>query len=419
MLTTTTLDLLPCIYLHIKYTPTTNTYTYLSVNTYYADLFNLDPSIFNDKDVGYLDSLALSSYSDLSVLIYLTNLSNKLNYQYTINLEVKQNNITKTVSDTVTLILFGKKIETTDQYTEYVVIGFKDNYLTNTALEPTSDRILNNLPIYIYWKDYNGKYLGSNHSLAPYLVVDEPVFTSLNITEPNTISYAKYCDNLILSTKSPLINVVETHLIAPEGKRLHVKVNKIPISIKGFIIAILYTYEDITEYVEQLNLLNETKELLQLKEQQYQELLSKVNNHSTIDTNITNLFHNLVDKNSNSEKELLQLELLLNRIEEQVKVLYEKVYTSDNSIISELAKLKQNQEEDLRNFTNNTLDISTVKTRLSNIEASINFLLFFKNLTSKQLLLFFLIGSILFTFIGNQLNSQVIKKIIEQVEKVI
>ena len=76
---TNTLDLLPCIYLHVKYTPTTNTYTYLNVNTYYADLFNLDSSIFNDKDVGYLDSLALSSYSDLSVLIYLTNLSNKLN----------------------------------------------------------------------------------------------------------------------------------------------------------------------------------------------------------------------------------------------------------------------------------------------------------------------------------------------------
>ena len=416
---TNTLDLLPCIYLHVKYTPTTNTYTYLNVNTYYADLFNLDSSIFNDKDVGYLDSLALSSYSDLSVLIYLTNLSNKLNYQYTINLGVKQNNITKTVNDTVTLILFGKRIETNDQYTEYVVIGFKDNYLTNTTLEPTNDRILNNLPIYVYWKDYNGKYLGSNNSLAPYLVVDEPVFTSLTITEPNTISYAKYCDNLILSTKSPLINIIETHLIAPEGKRLHVKANKIPISIKGFIIAILYTYEDVTEYVEQLNLLNETKELLQLKEQQYQELLGKVNNNSNIDTNVHNLFNNLIDKNNNSEKELLQLELLLNKIEEQVKQLYEKVYTSDNSIVSELAKLKQNQEEDLRNFTNNRLNIDDINSKLSSITNSISFILFFKNLTSKQLLLFFLVFSVLFTFVGNKINSAFIKQIIEKVEKVI
>lgn len=416
---TNTLDLLPCIYLHVKYTPTTNTYTYLNVNTYYADLFNLDSSIFNDKDVGYLDSLALSSYSDLSVLIYLTNLSNKLNYQYTINLGVKQNNITKTVNDTVTLILFGKRIETNDQYTEYVVIGFKDNYLTNTTLEPTNDRILNNLPIYVYWKDYNGKYLGSNNSLAPYLVVDEPVFTSLTITEPNTISYAKYCDNLILSTKSPLINIIETHLIAPEGKRLHVKANKIPISIKGFIIAILYTYEDVTEYVEQLNLLNETKELLQLKEQQYQELLGKVNNNSNIDTNVHNLFNNLIDKNNNSEKELLQLELLLNKIEEQVKQLYEKVYTSDNSIVSELAKLKQNQEEDLRNFTNNRLNIDDINSKLSSITNSISFILFFKNLTSKQLLLFFLVFSVLFTFVGNKINSAFIKQIIETVDKVI
>ena len=416
---TNTLDLLPCIYLHVKYTPTTNTYTYLNVNTYYADLFNLDSSIFNDKDVGYLDSLALSSYSDLSVLIYLTNLSNKLNYQYTINLGVKQNNITKTVNDTVTLILFGKRIETNDQYTEYVVIGFKDNYLTNTTLEPTNDRILNNLPIYVYWKDYNGKYLGSNNSLAPYLVVDEPVFTSLTITEPNTISYAKYCDNLILSTKSPLINIIETHLIAPEGKRLHVKANKIPISIKGFIIAILYTYEDVTEYVEQLNLLNETKELLQLKEQQYQELLGKVNSNTNIDTNVHNLFNNLVDKNNNSEKELLQLELLLNKIEEQVKQLYEKVYTSDNSIVSELAKLKQNQEEDLRNFTNNRLNIDDINSKLSSITNSISFILFFKNLTSKQLLLFFLVFSVLFTFVGNKINSAFIKQIIETVDKVI
>ena len=115
----------------------------------------------------------------------------------------------------------------------------------------------------------------------------------------------------------------------------------------------------------------------------------------------------------------MQLELLLNKIEEQVKQLYEKVYTSDNSIVSELAKLKQNQEEDLRNFTNNRLNIDDINSKLSSITNSISFILFFKNLTSKQLLLFFLVFSVLFTFVGNRVNSTFFKKIIENVEKVI
>lgn len=412
MLTTNTLDLLPCIYLHIKYTANTNTYTYLAVNSYYSNLFNLDTLTFKDKDVGYLDSLPLSTYSDIALLMYLTNLGKKQEYQNTISLTIKQNNITKTVSDTITLMLFGKEVETN----EYVVIGFKDNYLTNSEIEPTADRIIDNLPIYVYWKDYNGKYLGSNNSLAPYLVVDEPVFSSLDISTQNT-SYNKYCDNLIINTKKPLVNIIETHLIAPEGKKVHVRANRIPIIIKDFVIAILCTYEDITNLVEQLNLLNETKELLKLKEQQYQELLDKVNNNN--DTNVNNLFSNLVNKNSNSEKELVQLELLLNRIEEQVKILYEKVYTSDNSLISELAKLKQNQEEDLRNFNSNRLKIDAIDNEIAIIQSSINFLLFFKNLTSKQILLFFLATTMLITFISTRLDSKFIKKIIDNTEKLL
>jgi hypothetical protein len=402
---------LPCICIHIKYTATSNTYTYLAVNAYYADLFNLDSTIFTDKDVGFLDSLALSTYSDISLLMYLTHLGKKQEYNNTISLTIKQNNITKTVSDTISLMLFGKEVETN----EYIIVGFKDNYLTSSVLEPTADRIIDNLPIYIYWKDYTGKYLGSNNSLSPYLAVDEPVFTSLDFTS-NTISYYKYCDNIITSTKKPLVNIVETHLIAPEGKKIHVRANKIPIIIKDFIIAILYTYEDITELLEQLNLLNETKELLYLKEQQYQELLDKTNNNN--DTNINNLFNTLSNKSCN-EKELIQLELLLNRIEEQVKILYEKVYTSDNSLVSELAKLKQNQEEDLRNFTNNRLRIDDLDSKISNIQSSINFLLFFKNLTAKQILLFGLVISVLFTYVSHSVDSKFIKKIIDNVEKLI
>lgn len=415
MLTTNALDSLPCIYLHIKYTSTTNTYTYLEVNTYYANLFNLDTLTFKDKDVGFLDSLALSNYSDISLLVYLNNLSKKEEYSNSISLIIKQNNITKTISDTISLLLFGRNVETN----EYVIVGFKDSNLNTHTLEPTADRIIDNLPIYIYWKDFNGKYLGSNNSLAPYLVVDEPVFSSLDlntITTQNT-SYYKYCDNLITKNKKPLTNIIETHLIAPEGKKIHVRANKIPIIIKDFIIAILYTYEDITNLVEQVNLLNETKELLKLKEQQYQDLLDKVNNNN--DTNINNLFSSLVNKNSNSEKELVQLELLLNRIEEQVKILYEKVYTSDNSLVSELAKLQQNQEEDLRNFTNNRIRIDELDNKVSNIQSSINFLLFFKNLSAKQILLFVLVFSVLATYVSNKLDVKFIKKIVDNVEKLI
>lgn len=415
MLTTNALDTLPCIYLHIKYNSTTNTYSYLEVNTYYANLFNLDTLTFKDKAVGYLDTLALSIYSDISLLVYLNNLSKKEEYSNSISLIIKQNNITKTISDTISLLLFGRNIDTN----EYVIVGFKDSNLNTNTLEPTSDRIIDNLPIYIYWKDFNGKYLGSNNSLAPYLVVDEPVFSSLDLTTITTqnTSYWKYCDNLITNTKKPLTNIIETHLIAPEGKKIHVRANKIPIIIKDFIIAILYTYEDITVLVEQINTLKETKELLKLKEQQYQELLDKVNNNT--DTNINNLFNTLVNKNSNSEKELVQLELLLNRIEEQVKILYERIFTSDNNIVSEIAKLKQNQEEDLRNFTNNGLRLNDLDTDINELKSNISFLLFFKNLSAKQLLLFLLVLSVLFTFISNKLNSKFIKHIIEQVEKVI
>lgn len=409
-----TLNLLPCIYLHIKYTTDTNTFTYLSVNNYYAEIFSLKTSYFTNKDVGFLD-FSSSDYSDIAILIFCNSLYKKSSFNITISLDTNQNHITKTIKDTISLTLFGKLINSN----EYIIVGFKEfNFISNSKLEPTDNRILNNIPIYLYWKDTNDKYLGSNNPLALYLAVDEPIFSSLSIPPSNTLSYFKYCDNLILSTKNSLNNIIETHLIAPEGKRIHLKVNKIPIFVKGLIIAILYTYEDITDYIDKLNTFSDIKELLDLKEQQYQDLLDKTNNNNT-DTNINNLFNSLVDKNSNSEKELIQLEILLNKIEEQVKILYEKVYTSDNSIITELSKLKENQEQDLRNFTVNTLHIDEIRSKISSIENSISFILFFKNLTSKQILLFFLVFSFLFTFVGNRINNSFIKQIIEKVEKVI
>jgi len=417
------INLLPCIYLHIKYVSDTNTYSYIEVNNCYSDLFNIDNSLFTNKEVGFLDSLDLSMYSDISLLIYLNTLNTKENYQTNINLIVKQNNITKTINDTLSLMLLGKTINNQ----EFIVIGHKDINLTANILEPTSDRIIDNIPVYVYWKDFNGKYLGSNNSLAPYLVVDEPVYSSLDVNN-TSLSYFKYCDNLINTSKKSLLNIIETHLLSPDGRKIHVRANKIPIIIKDFIIAILYTYEDVTIFIEQINLLNDTKQLLKVKEQQYQELVDKVNNNvnSNINTNSNNtivgineVFSSLNEKNSDNQKELLQLELLLNRIEEQVKTLYQKVYTADNSLISELAVLKENQDQDNKNFNITECHIQELTTKVDIINNSISVLLFFKHLTTKQLLLFFLIFSLIFTYLGNKLNSSNIKKIIDYVEKVI
>jgi len=112
-------------------------------------------------------------------------------------------------------------------------------------------RIINLLPLRVFWKDKNLKFLGCNEIFAkdagenrPEDLIGKDDFqTSLKEQAKN---YQDEDKSVITSGKSMLY--IEERQITPKGDKILLKTNKVPLTdLQGNIIGILGTYEDITD----------------------------------------------------------------------------------------------------------------------------------------------------------------------------
>lgn len=117
--------------------------------------------------------------------------------------------------------------------------------------------VLDTIPVRLFWKDSNLKYLGCNTSFANDAGFSKPseiigkTDEDLGWSEQATIRQSD--DLSILKTGMPKLNFDE-QFTSLDGAKRWIRVNKVPLrSSKGKIIGVLGTYDDITETIHARN----------------------------------------------------------------------------------------------------------------------------------------------------------------------
>jgi PAS domain S-box-containing protein len=118
---------------------------------------------------------------------------------------------------------------------------------TNQMLE----LILNTIPVRVFWKDKDFKFLGCNKLFAADAGYDDPKSligkTDYDLIWKEQADLYRSDDMKVISSSDPIMNIEEPQT-TPDGHVIWLKTNKIQLrNIQNETIGILGTYEDITE----------------------------------------------------------------------------------------------------------------------------------------------------------------------------
>ncbi|MCE9574465.1 MAG: PAS domain-containing protein [Deltaproteobacteria bacterium] len=111
--------------------------------------------------------------------------------------------------------------------------------------------VLDAIPVRVFWKDREGRYLGCNASFAR----DAGVETIANVLGKTDVAFtwhpqaARYRrdDQTVMATGLPILHYEEPQT-SPQGKDLWLQTSKLPLrDARGEIVGVLGTYQDITE----------------------------------------------------------------------------------------------------------------------------------------------------------------------------
>jgi PAS domain S-box-containing protein len=118
---------------------------------------------------------------------------------------------------------------------------------TNKMLE----LVMNNIPQFIFWKDRNSVYLGCNKNQAKVAGLNSPeeIVGKTDFDLPwkkEEAELFRECDQRVMNSGVGEYHIIEQQFQS-DGKQAWVDTNKVPLfDLKGNVIGILGTYEDIT-----------------------------------------------------------------------------------------------------------------------------------------------------------------------------
>jgi PAS domain S-box-containing protein len=124
-----------------------------------------------------------------------------------------------------------------------------DRHLTELQL------VLDEIPQYVFWKDYNSVYLGCNQKLAEVAGLKSAAEivgkTDYDLAWKSEESdWFRECDRRVIASGQPEYDIIESQLQA-DGSQKWLRTNKAPLrDSEGNIIGVIGTFEDITERVE-------------------------------------------------------------------------------------------------------------------------------------------------------------------------
>jgi PAS domain S-box-containing protein len=138
------------------------------------------------------------------------------------------------------------------------------------ASQQLLQRVMDTLPEAIFWKDLNSVYLGCNQKLAEDAGVGSPAQivgkTDYDLAwKQEESDFFRECDRRVMLADRSELGIVEP-LLRSDGKQIWLETNKAPLhNVKGEVIGILGTYQDITARQEAENALQILNQKLELQ----------------------------------------------------------------------------------------------------------------------------------------------------------
>jgi PAS domain S-box-containing protein len=187
--------------------------------------------------------------------------------------------------------------------------------------------VINNIPQLIYWKDKNLDYLGCNTNFAQLNGLDNPTSiigrSNENLKwlseESNNI---EECERKVIRNNKPEYNVIELITLA-DGNQAWFEINRMPLlDLKGYVVGILVTYEDIT-------IRKTAEEKLKASEEKYRGILDTIKEgyfEVDIDGNFTFFNDSLCELHGYTNEEMLGINYQ-NFVDETNKQKILEVYT--------------------------------------------------------------------------------------------
>ncbi|MFW9823587.1 MAG: PAS domain S-box protein [Candidatus Thorarchaeota archaeon] len=173
-----------------------------------------------------------------------------------------------------TQIRFNQLADTLPEIKYWKLLQSKEGM---TAIQKTREMlevVINNIPQLIYWKDRNLTYLGCNANFAVINGLDNPhAIHGRSDKELKWVSknldYIREQEFKVMSNDSPEYNLIELYELSNRNQVWY-EVNRIPLhDLRGKVVGILSTYEDIT-----LRKISEQK--LRKSEEKYRGILENI-----------------------------------------------------------------------------------------------------------------------------------------------
>jgi len=129
--------------------------------------------------------------------------------------------------------------------------------------------VVDNIPIAVFWKDRECRYLGCNATAAAYVGVDRPaeIVGKTDFDLPCTPEEARYfqeCDRRVMENDRPEYHICES-LRLRDGKVLTLDTTKVPLhDTNGNVVGVVGIFEDVTERKRNAEALKRSQRMLHL-----------------------------------------------------------------------------------------------------------------------------------------------------------
>ncbi len=136
------------------------------------------------------------------------------------------------------------------------------------------EKVIDNIPQYIFWKDKELNYLGCNTNFSKLINLDNPDNIS-GITNKKIPLFKNYLtqhekkEKDVIKHNRPKLDSIES-LILSNGKKAYFNINRIPLlDLNNQVVGLLSTYEDITDR-------KDSEEKLKASEEKYRNILENI-----------------------------------------------------------------------------------------------------------------------------------------------
>ena len=148
-------------------------------------------------------------------------------------------------------IRYAQLADTLPEIKYWKLLQSKESFMAIQKAREMLELIINNIPQLIYWKDIKMTYLGCNINFAAINGLINPP-SIIGQSDDNLkwvldkLDHIIECERNVIKNNEPEYNVIE-FLETSDGKQAWYEINRIPLhDIRGKVVGVLVTYEDIT-----------------------------------------------------------------------------------------------------------------------------------------------------------------------------